>query len=214
MKNGEVIREALLNNTIRLIGDGGFEKATTKGIVSLGIGVKDIKLNEVYIYRIFGSKELLYAAAFSMLDEELFSGVRLALADFTDSDLCFRDRMHVVFDRIWYFLLKNEWRCRTYVRYYYSAYFREQSLRNHRKLLYSQEEIFSPIFKDESDVISLIHNTFMTMMDFAVRVYNGDLENNRENAYHIFNLLYESLKSYFDPDAIKRYEKVSPPPTE
>ena len=208
MKNGEVIREALLNNTIRLIGEGGFEKATTTGIVSLGIADKSINLNEVYIYRIFGSKELLYAAVFAELDNELFGVVRQTLSVFATSNLSFRDCMRVVFDHIWNFLLKNEWRCRTYIRYYYSAYFREQSLRNHRKLLYSQEEIFAPIFKDESDVISLMHNTFMTMMDFAVRVFNGDIENNEENTYHIFNLLYNSLYSYFDPKAIERYKKA------
>ena len=199
MKNGEVIRDALLNNTINLIGSGGFEKATTKAIVSAGIDDPNIRLNEVYIYRVFGSKELLYAEAFSELDNELFAIIRNSSKVLAKANRPFRERIHDYFDLIWYFLLGNEYRCRCYVRYYYSAYFREQSLRNHRKLLYSQEEFFRAIFKDESDVISLIHTTFMTMMDFAIRVYNGDLENNDENAYHIFNLLYDSLSSYFDP---------------
>ncbi len=205
MKNGEVIREALLNNTIHLIGEGGFERATTKGIVSLGTDDKDVRLNEVYIYRIFGSKELLYAAAFAELDNELFSKVREALDGFAETQLSFRDKMQEFFCRIWNFLLGNEWRCRTYIRYYYSAYFREQSLRNHRKLLYSQEEIFAPLFKEECDVISLMHTMFMTMMDFAVRVYNGDLENTEKNAYHIFNLLYNSLSSYFDSAVVEKF---------
>ena len=75
-------------------------------------------------------------------------------------------------------------------------------MREHRRLLYTTEEYFIPLFKGESDVVSLIHTTFMTMMDFAIRVYNGDLENSEENAYHIFNLLYDSLNSYFNPNFI------------
>jgi hypothetical protein len=110
--------------------------------------------------------------------------------------------MHEWFDRLWRFLLHNEYRCRCYVRYYYSAYFREQSMREHRRLLYAMEEYFTPLFKEESDVVSLIHTTFMTMLDFAIRVYNGDLENTEDSAYHIFNLLYDSLSSYFNPNFI------------
>lgn len=203
MKNGDVIREALIENTIRLIGDGGFEKATTKGIVSLGIKDPNIRLNEVYIYRVFGSKDLLYSEAFAVLDNELFAMVRRITQNFFADPRPFRDRMQYLFNRLWQFLLGNETRCRCYVRIYYSAYFREQTLRRHRDLLTSQEEVFSPIFKDESDVLSLIHTTFMTMMDFAIRVYNGDLEDDEDNAYHIFNLLYYSLSSYFAPEVLE-----------
>ncbi len=203
MKNGNVIREALLENTIHLIGDCGFEKATTKAIVDLGIADPNIRLNEVYIYRVFGSKELLYAEAFSVLDNELFATIRESLKNFFDDPYPFRDRMRHFFDKLWRFLLGNECRCRCYVRFYYSSYFREQSLRKHRTLLVSQEPVFRPVFKEESDVISLIHTTFMTMMDFAIRVYNGDIEDSEENAYHIFNLLYYSLSSYFDPIVVE-----------
>ena len=52
-------------------------------------------------------------------------------------------------------------------------------------------------------MLSLIHTTFMTMMDFAIRVYNGDLEDDEDNAYHIFNLLYYSLSSYFAPEVLE-----------
>ena len=202
MKNGDVIGHALLENTIHLIGEGGFERATTKAIVSLGIDDPNIKLNEVHIYRLYGSKELLYAEVFATLDDELFSSVRKWLTSLLESPLPLRERMQRFFMSMWEFLLGSEWRCRTYVRYYYSAYFREQSLRRHRKLVNAQEEYFSQIFKDECDVVSLIHTSFMTIMDFAIRVYNGDLEDNDDNVYHIFNLLYSSMSTYFDPDVL------------
>ena len=204
MKNGEVIREILLNNTIRLIGEKGFESATTKNIVHTGTNSSDIRLNEVYIYRIFGSKELLYSEAFSTLDKELFSFVGSIAQRFQTSSRSFEEKMYFFFDQLWRFLLGNEARCRCYVRFYYSAYFRENALREHRKLLRAQRPLFTPIFKDESDVIALIHTTFMTMMDFAIRVYNGDIENTEENVGHIFQLLYNSLISYFNPTAMEK----------
>ncbi len=202
MKNGDVIREALIENTIHLIGEGGFEKATTKAIVSAGIDAPNVRLNEVYIYRLFGSKELLYAEAFSVLDNELFSTIQKYLAGFTQGDRSFRESLQHLFNEIWFFLTNNEDRCRCYVRYYYSAYFKESSLRDHRKLLADQEKFFRPVFTNESDVISLVHTTFMTMLDFAVRVYNGDLEDNEQNAYHIFNLLYNSLEGYLNKEIL------------
>lgn len=199
MKNGDIIGHALRENTIHIIGQGGFEKATTKAIVAQGIDHPDIKLNEVHIYRLFGSKELLYAEVFAVLDNELFDNLQTYLNRFYTSNEPFRERIHSFFTEIWEFLLGNEDRCRTYVRYYYSPYFCEQSLRNHTKMLNAQKKIFSPMFKQESDVISLIHTTFMTIMNFAIRVYNHEIENTPKNVYHIFNLLYDSLFSYFDP---------------
>ena len=197
MKNGEIIREALVENTIRLIGNFGFEKATTKAIVNDGVYIPGIKMNEVYIYRLFGSKELLYAEAFSLLDKELFDCFRNAAELYTQNNNPFRERMQELFDGIWYFLLQNEERCRCYVRYYYSAYFRESSMRAHRKILQERTKLLSPIFKEESDVAALVHAAFMTMLDFAVSVFNGDIENNESNAYHIFNMLYNSWSCYF-----------------
>lgn len=201
MKNGEVIREALLNNTIRLIGEGGFEKATTRAIAKDGIDVPGIKFNEVHIYRLFGSQEQLYAEAFATLDRELFDRlgeVFRLLADRKEEDG--RARLRAAFDLIWRFLLQNESRCRCYVRYYYSVYFAGPSLRSHRKLLSDYRVLFAPLFKGESDVISLMHTTFMTLMDFAIRVYNRDLQDNEENAYHIFLLIYTSLTPYLRPE--------------
>ena len=70
MKNEQEIREYLINNTIRLIAEGGFEKATTKAITYDGEPPLGLKMNEVYIYRLFGNKEKLYTKAFECLDEE------------------------------------------------------------------------------------------------------------------------------------------------
>ena len=202
MKNESIIREALISNTTRLIGEGGFEKSTTNAIVHDGASVPGIKLNEVYIYRIFGSKERLYAEVFSELDDELFTTVGKALDIFERRDVALRDRLRILFDRIWRFLLGNEIKTRCYVRYFYSMYYREKSHRDHRKKLDAAAQRFAPAFTKECNVRALIHTVFMTMLDFAIQVHNGDLEDNEENAYHIFDLVYQSLVSYFREDLI------------
>ena len=52
MKREAEIKELLINNTIRLIAEGGFEKATTKELAHCGDAPADLKMNEVYIYRL------------------------------------------------------------------------------------------------------------------------------------------------------------------
>ena len=66
------IKELLIENAIHLIAEGGFEKATTKELTYCGGQLPDFKMNEVYIYRYFGSKEKIYEAAFISLAQELY----------------------------------------------------------------------------------------------------------------------------------------------
>ncbi|MBE6592738.1 MAG: hypothetical protein E7642_01945 [Ruminococcaceae bacterium] len=171
--------------------------ATTKAIVYSGAVLDDVKLNEVHIYRVFGSKENLYAQAFRMLDEEIFvNGYRAAMV-FADKETPAKENFKKFFNSLWRFILGNEDKCRYYVRFYYSVYFRESAHRNHRENFANGIALFKDQFKEEADVRSLLHSTFTTLLDFAIRVYNGDLEDTQSNADHIFNLLYCSLMCYF-----------------
>ena len=202
MKNGEVIRDALLNNTIRLIGEGGFEKATTKAIVTIGGDNSSERINEVYIYRIFGSKEALYEEAFLLLDRELISVFResaRAVGGFEENT---KEHLYEFFLKAWSFILGKEDRCRCYLRYYYSVYYRGRSVQAHRRAFEDFIEGMKPIFKDEADVVSILHGVFTAFFDFGIRVYNGDLEDSDINRPHIFNVLYCMMSSYFT-DEIK-----------
>lgn len=197
MRHEDQIREVLIENTISLVAKGGFEMATTKAIVYSGSKLDSVKLNEVHIYRAFGSKENLYAEAFKMLDEEFFvNGYRAAMV-FANKDVPAKENFKKFFWELWRFLLGNENKCRYYVRFYYSVYFRESAHRNHRENFTNVISLFKDQFKEEADVRSLLHSTFTTLLDFAIRVYNGDLEDTPVNAEHIFNLLYCSLMCYF-----------------
>jgi len=190
------IKELLIKNAIHLIAEGGFEKATTKELTHSGGQLPDFKMNEVYIYRFFGSKENLYEAAFVRLDTELFyafkRGVEL-VGGFEDG---VKDKLGRFFLMAWKFILGNEERCRCYVRYYYSIYFKGRSSEAHKKLFEGIVGEMAALFKDEADVEAILHSVFTAMFDFAIRVYNGELENSDINRPHIFNVLYCMMATY------------------
>ena len=203
MKYAQDVREVLIANTIRLISEGGFEKATTKAIVHSGEAIEAVKMNEVYIYRLFGSKEKLYEVAFESLDNELVKALSACVRSVGSFENCKKDTLYEVFIRTWRFLLKNEARCRCYVRYYYSVYFRGNSLACHRKLFSDIVEAFDPLFKEEADVEAIMHSVLTTMLDFAIRVYNGDLKDDDINTPHIFNVVFCMMMTYFKDEVLE-----------
>ena len=195
MKNERVYREVFTNNTIRLVAEGGFEMATTRAISGGRKEVNGAKLNEAHIYRVFGTKENLFAETFSMLDNELIFNIKESLAVF-DMSADFRDQCEQLFMRLWRFLLQNEEKCRYYTRYYYSIYFKENIRKAHIKKYEILIERMTPAFVDGADVWSLFHHIITVMLNFAIRVYNGALEDTEENVSHIFNVAYSSIAPY------------------
>ena len=197
MKRESDVKELLIANAIHLIAIGGFEKATTKELTHCGGSLPGFKMNEVYIYRVFGSKEALYDAAFSRLDHELFytfQSQARAVGGFMEDT---RNRFGEFFQAAWGFILGNEEKCRCYVRYYYSVYFRDESLAKHKKLFNEMIVAVAPVFKQDCDVEAVLHSVFTAMFDFAIRVYNHDLANSEENRRQICNVLYCMMMTYF-----------------
>lgn len=204
MKREAEVKELLISNAVHLIAEGGFEKATTKELTLCGGHLPDFKMNEVYIYRFFGSKEKLYESAFRRLDSELFYTFRdevRAIGGFEEDT---KKKLYELFLKVWTFVLGNEEKCRCYVRYYYSVYFKGNSLETHKKLFKEVIEEMSPFFKEDADVFAILHSVFTAMFDFAIRVYNGELEDNEINRPHVFNVLYCMMMTYF-----KDYEMAS-----
>ena len=113
-----------------------------------------------------------------------------------------REKLSCFFELAWAFILRDEERCRCYVRYYYSIYFKDQSREWHKKLFEGIISEMTPIFKEEADVEAILHSVFTVMFNFAIRVYNGELENNNENRPHVFNVLYCMMETYFKDQAI------------
>ncbi len=204
MKREAEIKKLLISNAIHLIAEGGFEKATTKELTHHGGDLPGFAMNEVYIYRIFGSKENLYESAFVCLDNELCDAFRNGVASVGGFNENVKERMYEFFQMAWRFILGNEERCRCYVRYYYSVYFKGSSHEAHKKRFEKMISEMAPLFKEEADVVSILHSVFITLFDFGIRVYNGELENNENNVLHIFNVLYCMMMTY-----LKAPEKIS-----
>ena len=200
MKYENEVKELLIHNTIHLIAEGGFEKATVKELTTCGGNLPGFKMNDVYIYRVFGSKENLYRAAFTRLDSELFCNFRRAFEyankpDDSSSDI--KSKVFRFLEIAWKFLLNDEERCRCYVRFYYSIYFTGEVAEAHRSLFSGMICGIAHAFKEEADVDSIIHSVFTTMIDFAIRVYSGALVDDEVNRTHVFNVLYCMMSTYF-----------------
>ena len=191
------IKDILIENAIHLIAEGGFEKATTKELTHCGGNLPDFKMNEVYIYRFFGSKENLYEAAFIRLENELVDAFKHGIESIGSFEEDKKIKLYELFTVAWKFVLRNEERCRCYIRYYYSIYFKEKSRHIHRDLFAEVINVFKPLFREEADVDSILHSVFTSLFDFAIRVYNGQLDDNDINRPHIFNVLYCMMFSYF-----------------
>ena len=115
-----------------------------------------------------------------------------------------KENLYRFFSKVWDFILSDEEGCRCYVRYYYSVYFQGQPLQMHKNLFERIIAEAKPLFKEEADVDAILHSTFIMLFDFAIRVYNGELENNEINLPHIFNVLYCMMMTYFKTDAETR----------
>ena len=204
MKREADVKLFLINNAIHLIAEGGFEKATTKEITYCRDSLPGVKMNEVYIYRLFGSKERLYEEVFIQLDRELFLAFRNAVRSIGDFESDPKESLRQLFIKGWDFILGNEERCRCYVRCYYSVYFKGHALDVHREHFDEIVHDIAPIFKEEADVSAIMHSVFTMMFDFSIRIYNGQLEDNEINRTHIFNMLYSMISTY-----IKDTESVS-----
>ena len=202
MKRETEIKDLLINNAIHLIANGGFEAATVKEITKSGGDLSDVKMNDVYIYRIFGGKEELYKAVFARLDSELFYHFRKAMeiAFLDDSLKTSKQRILRFFENVWDFIMGNEANCRCYVRFYYSVYFSGDSQRAHQDLFDGLVSKIAPFFIEEADVDAISHSVFSAMLAFAIRSYNNELLNDEENRPHIFNVLFCMTASYLKPE--------------
>ncbi|MBR4295346.1 MAG: TetR/AcrR family transcriptional regulator [Clostridia bacterium] len=195
MKNEEIYRELFIENTLRLVAEGGFEKATTRAIAGECREVGDVKVNEAHIYRIYGKKDNLFADVFSILDCELLAAVKEGLQEF-DKESDKRKQWELLFTRLWNFLLTDEGKCRYYVRYYYSAYLKGESLRAHQAKFRDFICDMMPYFTENADVCSILQHVVTVMLSFAICVYNGTLLNDDNNVPHVFNVIYSSVHPY------------------
>ena len=191
------VRERLIENTIKIIAEHGFDKATTKTIVS-GTGI-----NEAYIYRDFTDKEDLFVSVFDKLDEELLAKLMQHLPVIYMREIELEVRCRLLFTEIWKFLLEYKERCLAFMQYYYSPYFKIHSADQHKKRYLPLIEEFSKAFIDEADVWMILNHMLDVMLSFAVRVHNEHMPSEDNYSEHVFRVVYHSVEQYFKKDEVK-----------
>ena len=190
MKQDE-LRYRLIDGTVHVIAHDGLDKATTKQI---GI---ETGINEAYIYRCFTDKEDLLARTFDSLDDELVSKAMAHIEIMYMDNMSYELRCWVFYSAIWKFVLGNKDKCLAFVRYYYSTYYKKYSAEEHKKRYMPLVDRFSEAFRDEANVWMLLKHILNVMLDFAVRVYEGEASDSDDTAQHVFYVVYNSIKPYF-----------------
>jgi len=191
----EELRPRLIEATVQVIAREGLDKASTKQI---GLTAS---LNEAYIYRCFADKEDMFAKAFAFLDEELVGKATTHVSVMAMPELSFEMRCWAFFTAIWRFMLGNREKCLAYIRYYYSPYFAKNSAAEHKKRYAPLVEKFRPAFQEKANVWMILNHILNTMMDFAVKVYDGAVADDADTAEHVFRLVYMSTQQYFKKEA-------------
>ena len=190
MKQDE-LRQALIDGAIHVIAQNGFDKATTKAI-STATGI-----NEVYIYRLFGSKEKVFDAAFEYLDRQLVSKAMLHIDVMYISEMDYETRCRIYFLAIWRFLIGNRDEILMYVRYYYSQYFKKHSAAEHKIRYRPLVDKFGDAFRDEANIWLILNHILNVMLDFAIKVHNDEMSNEDDYTEHVFRVIFQSIKQYF-----------------
>ena len=196
MKHTDVSNR-LIEQAIHIVAQQGLDKTTTKSIV------KGTDIHEAYIYRYFTDKYELLIKTFEKLDDELVAKVTQHMHVMHDNSLDYETRCRIFFLNVWNFMLTNSERCLTYIRYYYSPYFKRYSAEEHERRFIPLLNVFCKAFKAEANVWMLMNHILNVMLDFAVKVFDGTVGNDDDTAEHVFRLIYFSVSPYF-----KKYEEL------
>ena len=185
------MRGTLIERTIQVVASDGIDKATTKAIVA-GTGI-----NEAYIYRRFLSKDDLLARSFENVEQGLVDNILKHMDVMSVRELDYETRCRAFFMRVWKFMLGNKEKCLFYVRYYYSPYFLEYSIKEHMERYKPVVEEFKLAFTEETDAWMILNHILNVMLDFAVKVHNGQMPDEDIYAELVFRVVYASTEQYF-----------------
>ena len=190
------VRQRLIENTVKVIAENGFDKTTTKSIVA------GTDINEAYIYREFSDKEDLFIKVFDVLDGELVDKMLQSLPLLYTEGLGLEARCRLFFDELWKFFLGNKERCFAFVRYYYSPYFNKYSAESHKRRCQPFVEQCSVFFIEEANVWMILNHLLNVMMDFAIKVHNDQMPEEDDYSEHVFRVVYRSIEQYFKKEEV------------
>ena len=180
----ENMKQAFMESAVRVVARDGMEKATTKAIAA------EAKLNEAYIYKCFANKDELLSAALHMEDVKFANFLQKTLPVMHMSDLPWKERAYILWKRSWDFILQMPADCAFYTRYYYSASCRTHAYEMHLACFKPLIEKVSKSFKPGTNMDMLLHQIFSTMLFYASRFLDGELENSEATTKWAFEQVY------------------------
>lgn len=188
------MRQVFMESAVRVVARCGLENVTTKAIAA------EANLHEAYIYKCFSVKDELLSAALHMEDVNFASLLQQLLPAMRMPGLSWKERAFVLWKRSWDFILEEPDDCIFYIRYYYSAACRTYAYETHLACYKPIIERVRPAFKPETNINMLIHQIFSTMLFFASRVMNHEMENDEATSQWAFEQIYSFVAPNVRPE--------------
>ena len=185
------MRNALIESAIHVVAKDGIDRATTKSLATYA------KLNEVYIYRVFGGKEQLLKEAFDVLDAEFCDCLLKNIEIMSDTSIPLKERCWIYFLKIWEFIFTDEEKCSYFIRYYHSRFFDTYSIDFRRQTYAEVVNILATAFKEEIDIWLLLNHIFDVIFASAQKILRKEVANDDRMAVSVFALIYTALEPYF-----------------
>lgn len=190
------MKQAFMESAVRIVAREGLAKTTTKAIAA------EAGLNEAYIYKCFNGKDELLSEAFHMEDERFAALLRETLPVMRMPGFTWKERAFLLWKKSWDFILDKEADCIFYIRYYYSADCRTYAYDTHLKHFHELIEKVRPTFKQDANVDMLVQQIFDTMLAFATRVLNGEIENSEATTELTFEQIYSFVVPNIRPEVL------------
>lgn len=186
----EDMRLTLIHSAIHTISEAGIDRATTKLLATTA------RVNEAYIYRIFGGKEELFEEAFLYIDKQFASHLLKCFKTVVGKSDTIKSAFRKLFSQVWDFALNDKERCSFFIRYYYSRYYSIDYSKTREKLYSKVILLIKDIFKADANTWWLLNHMLDVVFSSAVKVLRDEIPNNEQTEEKIFLLLYAALEPH------------------
>lgn len=197
------MKQTFLKSAIHIVARDGLDKVTTKAIA------KEAHLNEAYIYKCYSGKDELLTEALHMEDENFAVLLYDTLPIMHDSRLPWKSRAYVLWKKSWDFILEERDDCIFYIRFYFASIGMNTVYSKHLESYKPLVDRVSPAFKPGTNMDMVVHQIFCTMLFFASRVMDGDLENNEQTTLWTFEQVYCFIVPHVRPELLAEPESTN-----
>lgn len=190
------MKQLFLKSAVRAVAKDGLEGVITKAIA------KEAGLNEAYIYKCYSGKEELLNEALHMEDVNFAVLLYEILPVMHDTRLPWKSRAYVLWERSWNFILEEPDDCIFYIKFYFASIGLNTVYSKHLDSYQPLIEKVRPSFRPGTNMEMVVHQIFCTMLFYASRVVDGELENNEETTRWVFEQIYCFIVPHVRPELL------------